>query len=255
MQGFTDEKKPVFVTVYDRLFDMIGDGTLPVGGRLPSEPKLAAMLGVSRMTLRQALALLHEDGLVNKVQGKGNFVTDRQKAAASSLERIGHPVYKCASVPLDPEVELEFHLEPPSEYEQNLFKRRTAVAVAVDRFYRHNGRLVAYSLALMPIESISYLGLDLNDKAALLEALEHKVYTVAARTHIRLQTTWVGKFISDRYVLTEKGKGELNLFYEDIYRPDDIAPLVCNKHYMLPEVCSIEINAMPEQSPTDRRHP
>ncbi len=242
---FSQEKKPVFVSVYDKLYDMMTDGTFPVGKALPSEPKLAALLGVSRMTLRQALELLHEDGLLEKVQGKGNFVIDRNKPLVSSLETLGNPIYQCMQLPLDPEVELDLRLEPPSEYEQNLFKRRTAVAVAVDRWYRSQGKLVAYTLTLAPIETITTLQVDLNDKRALLQMLETGIYQIASRSRIRVQTTWVGSFISDRYVLTEKG--ELSLLYESLYTDDDYAGLVHNKHYMLPKACSIEIHTSREK--------
>ena len=51
-------KKLAHVQVYEALYKMVEDGTFPVGSRLPAEPKLAKMLGVSRMTLRQALDLL-----------------------------------------------------------------------------------------------------------------------------------------------------------------------------------------------------
>ena len=45
-------KKLAHVQVYEALYKMVEDGTFPVGSRLPAEPKLAKMLGVSRMTLR-----------------------------------------------------------------------------------------------------------------------------------------------------------------------------------------------------------
>src|SRR5918992_2767518 len=47
--------------------------------RLPSEPDLAASLGVSRATLRDALRSLEEDGFVTRVQGAGTFVTYRPR--------------------------------------------------------------------------------------------------------------------------------------------------------------------------------
>ena len=47
--------------------------------RLPSEPELAASLGVSRPTLREALRSLAEDGFVTRVQGSGTFVTHRPR--------------------------------------------------------------------------------------------------------------------------------------------------------------------------------
>ncbi|MGL5477837.1 MAG: GntR family transcriptional regulator, partial [Clostridium sp.] len=43
-------KELLYVTVYDKLFKMITEGTFPKNSRLPSEPDLAKRLGVSRST-------------------------------------------------------------------------------------------------------------------------------------------------------------------------------------------------------------
>jgi GntR family transcriptional regulator len=50
------------------------DGTLGADGRLPAEPELARLLGVSRATIREAVAELEEQGLVRRRQGAGTFV-------------------------------------------------------------------------------------------------------------------------------------------------------------------------------------
>lgn len=52
------------VQVYNKIFNMIQDGTYSPGMQLPSEPELAGQLNVSRATLRKSLALLQEDHLV-----------------------------------------------------------------------------------------------------------------------------------------------------------------------------------------------
>ena len=53
--------------------DIIG-GTLAVGTQLPTEPVLMARFGVSRFTVRQAIANLERRGLVRAEQGRGTFV-------------------------------------------------------------------------------------------------------------------------------------------------------------------------------------
>lgn len=50
-------------------------GRLKVGDRLPSEPKLAKLLGVSRATLREGLQLLAAEGIISRQDGIGTFVT------------------------------------------------------------------------------------------------------------------------------------------------------------------------------------
>jgi GntR family transcriptional regulator len=52
-------------------------GEYRAGGRLPSEPDLAQDLGVSRSSLRAAIALLEEDGLLRSLHGSGTYVTHK----------------------------------------------------------------------------------------------------------------------------------------------------------------------------------
>jgi GntR family transcriptional regulator len=55
----------------------VRDGELRAGARLPSEPDLARSLGVSRSSLRAAIAVLEEDGLLRRRQGSGTYVTHK----------------------------------------------------------------------------------------------------------------------------------------------------------------------------------
>jgi len=59
----------------------IADGRHPEGSRLPSERDLGESLGVSRVTLRKALARLEADGLISSRQGRGWFVGAPRAAA------------------------------------------------------------------------------------------------------------------------------------------------------------------------------
>src|SRR6266508_2255173 len=69
------------VSVHDELMQRIDRGRLPAGSRLPSEPDLAAELGVSRATLREALRALEDEGLLRRRQGSGTYVAERPRVA------------------------------------------------------------------------------------------------------------------------------------------------------------------------------
>jgi GntR family transcriptional regulator len=58
---------------------------LPVGSRLPSEKELAVRFEVSRMTVRQALDALADEGRVERVPGLGTFVRRPTVAMGPSL--------------------------------------------------------------------------------------------------------------------------------------------------------------------------
>jgi GntR family transcriptional regulator len=66
------------------LEDIIND-TEP-GGRLPSEPKLAETLGVSRATLREAMRTFETQGRLRRRQGVGTFVVFPSQIIESGLE-------------------------------------------------------------------------------------------------------------------------------------------------------------------------
>ncbi|HEY3953046.1 MAG TPA: GntR family transcriptional regulator [Streptosporangiaceae bacterium] len=68
--------------VADRLRGQILQGELAAGHRLGTEAELTAELGVSRVTLRKAIAVLREEGLVVSRQGVGTFV---QRPRASQV--------------------------------------------------------------------------------------------------------------------------------------------------------------------------
>src|SRR3954465_1218614 len=58
-----------------RLRREIASGALPPGSRLPSERDLARALEVSRPSVREAIAALKNDGLVETRAGAGSFVS------------------------------------------------------------------------------------------------------------------------------------------------------------------------------------
>jgi DNA-binding LacI/PurR family transcriptional regulator len=56
--------------------EQILDGRLPAGARLPTELRLAQEFGISRGTVRQAMGALVNQGLIERIQGRGTFVRE-----------------------------------------------------------------------------------------------------------------------------------------------------------------------------------
>ncbi len=65
---------PLYIQIADTLLGQIESGELPPGHRLPSERELSQTLGVSRMTVRQALQVLDSRGLLYRRAGQGTYV-------------------------------------------------------------------------------------------------------------------------------------------------------------------------------------
>ena len=73
-----------------RLSEAIRLGLLLDGERLPTEATLAEQMGVATVTLREALALLRERGMIETRRGRsgGNFVTAQRNRAAGLYDRL-----------------------------------------------------------------------------------------------------------------------------------------------------------------------
>ena len=70
-----DSASPLFAQIKARLRQDIVDKRLLPGQKLPSEAAMQASFGVSRITVRRAVAELQAEGLVETVNGKGSFIT------------------------------------------------------------------------------------------------------------------------------------------------------------------------------------
>ena len=236
----TDEienKKLAYVEVYEQLYKMITEGVFPAGSRLPAEPKLAQTLGVSRMTLRKALGLLHDDNLIKKVQGAGTFVKGGSRLVKGNMEQFSMPVYNCCNGKIK-RMEMEFRLEVPTAYITDVLKRKSPVVVSVDRWYYSETELIAFTFTTIPVETVSELGLDLNDKEGLRNFVEKGIYEKGKHATLELLPDSEGVEI----VRSRMRKGaHITLLMENIYG-DDCFPLICNKHYFLTEEASFVFN-------------
>ena len=58
----------------DYIFQMIKDGKLIVGSKIPSERDIAEMLGIGRNSIREAISILRGMGLIESVHGSGNYI-------------------------------------------------------------------------------------------------------------------------------------------------------------------------------------
>jgi len=66
--------RPLYRQVKELLMKRLGDGSWSPGQLLPSEPEIAAGLGVSPGTVRKALDEMSAESLVIRRQGRGTFV-------------------------------------------------------------------------------------------------------------------------------------------------------------------------------------
>lgn len=70
-----DQRLPRHVQVRDELMRRIADRVYKAGEALPSEDKLAIEFAISVGTMRKAIQALEQEGVVERIRGKGTYVT------------------------------------------------------------------------------------------------------------------------------------------------------------------------------------
>lgn len=83
-------KKIMYEQIHDDIIKDIQNGVYLEKDILPSEKELAAKYNVSRITTGKAMSLLVEEGIVERVRGKGTFVCDDVKRVLNGDEKNKH---------------------------------------------------------------------------------------------------------------------------------------------------------------------
>jgi DNA-binding FadR family transcriptional regulator len=81
-------RKSLAHEVSDRIKEAIRTGQYGVNEKLPTEPELMKQLGVGRSTIREAVRMLANSGLLSVQQGIGTFVADPIDNRESLAERL-----------------------------------------------------------------------------------------------------------------------------------------------------------------------
>lgn len=234
-------KRPLYISVYDELLLQITKGDYPIGSQLPSEPDLARNLGVSRATLRQALVLLQDDGLVRNIRGKGNFVLESfNKQRDVQLEKLSNPMHKCHISTFD-QIDLHYRLDPNTEHTKQVLKSDSSAILALERLYRKGDQLLAYAFTFMSMHTVESLSLNLDNKEQLLQFLEDEAYAMANHGNIEIKFTHTVNLAEQKEKLI--GQNECFLLLETLYsitEPDH--PLMYTKFYIPQQFSNIKLN-------------
>lgn len=146
-------RRDLFEAVRDQLASMIGEEFAP-GTRLPAEEELASQLEVSRVTLREVLRALEEDGLIARRHGVGTFVRERLPVLSSRLDvnlGISDIIQANGMVPGTRDLRIS-HGPADSEAQARLRLPPGAAVARVERVRTANGQPVVFSVDTLPAE-------------------------------------------------------------------------------------------------------
>ncbi|NLU79117.1 GntR family transcriptional regulator [Micromonospora sp. HNM0581] len=127
--------QPRYRVIADELRSRIENGVIPPGTLLPTESALTVEFGVSRGTIRQAIAALREDHLVATEHGRGTYAKPNQREG--ELGMVAEFETQNRKVSADPELAALFAVETGTALlEQQTIARQNGRASIVVRTYR-----------------------------------------------------------------------------------------------------------------------
>ena len=163
---------PVYYQLKEAILKKIAAGVWKVGQCIDSERELSESYGVSRMTIRQALGELVQEGILVREKGKGTFVCEpkvKQKDMMSFTEII-----EKTGRTLTTEV-LEFEVIDTPEDFSDVF--------AFDKLYKINrnrivdNECIANEIVYMPVDYCGYID-KVKLKGSLFNILKEFGYSV-----------------------------------------------------------------------------
>ena len=142
---------PLYFQIGDILLRKIAAGKVRPHQQIPTEEELTAIFEVSRMTVRQAISKLVNDGLLYRRRGRGTFVAE---------PKIERKVAKLSSVAEDTEraglkpgcIILDKKILQPTEEERTILRLKTQEKILeIHRLRLANDKPIAIGRSLIPV--------------------------------------------------------------------------------------------------------
>ncbi|MBN1538366.1 MAG: GntR family transcriptional regulator [Anaerolineales bacterium] len=157
---------PFYYQIEENIRALIAQGVLKPGDMLPPEISLSQQLGVSRITIRQALSDLTNAGLLIRQRAVGTFVAQPRKEVPFIRERLGSLTEEMAQLGLElkSRVLQQELITATGDIMYELEMKQPAKVVLIRRLRSVKGIPLALETAYHPYDRFpDLLTLDLTD--------------------------------------------------------------------------------------------
>ena len=148
---------PAYHQIISHLKERISLGEWQLGDKLPAEEALAREYHVSRITLRQALSELEQQGLIVRQRGRGAFLTGKPSPFVESLNLPGMDS-KVLRLQYDRQIldwQRTDQVELALRQAFSLTERRPMVYLR--RLFLHEGQILALNRVWLPEELVPHI--------------------------------------------------------------------------------------------------
>lgn len=200
--GRKPNEVPLYLQLKNEVVKQIRTGVLKSGDQLPSEAQYQKKYKMSRVTVRNAMEELARDGYINKVQGKGSFVSYSDLIRLPVGVTSFYEDAKMQGVQLTSEV-IKFDIEDiSSELDKEFLETESNNKVLVLlRARKVNGVPVSLEENHLPVELSGLMQEDLS--GSLYEILNEKYHIIPTQKGRRsIKITFANEFVSKNLQLS-----------------------------------------------------
>jgi GntR family transcriptional regulator len=214
---------PLYYQLQEALKEQIESGLWQPGDPLPSEPELARRFGVSRVVVRQALAILEDDRQIVRIRGRGTFV------AQPKIDHRAGGLSRLLAAPRGSEVDLQVLDKRPATVERSIREKLEAsddeAVLRLTTLLSLRGMPLAISYSffrrseVLWLDDAAHVGRNL---AAALTLAEHGI--ALAHSQLSIETSQCGQFEADRFGIPHRSAVFLVLSTEHRQTPAGTSP-------------------------------
>jgi GntR family transcriptional regulator len=241
MHELKTDRRPLHIQARQHLLKLIEEGTYEPGEQLPSESNLAAQLGISRPTLREALFNLEQEGIIVRKHGVGTFVAPAYgERLMSGLERLDSVLAMAGRQGMSTRV-LRLSVEEIPADEQVAQKLKVAPAAPLTYIRRTiavDSRSAAYLVDFVPTAVLPPEAVDASFKGSVLDLL---IRWNSVRVHEAVAEITA---INADVLLAEQlevDPGEALLLLSETLFTEELVPIEFSRNYFLPDFFDFHI--------------
>jgi GntR family transcriptional regulator len=220
------------------------DGSLSQGDRLPSENELSEALQVSSITVKRSLDELRRQGLIQRIQGRGTFVTGRNRLTFDLPRMFSITSYTKESgmAPARKILEMSEHAASPAVAKVLRLTPRARV-IRLVRLRLVDQVPVAVDTSYLPLKPLHDLIHVYRDGQSLYELMAERYGYKVVRAHDTLEPTLIKPFESRAL---EVPLGTLGILVERVGYDRNDKPLEFTTMVFRGDLCTFSIDYVKE---------
>lgn len=224
-------QEPMYIQIHNKIKKDIENQRWNVGERIPAERQLSEDFNVSRMTLRQAIKTLEDEGILERRLGSGTYVASQKvQEKVSGIMGFTELMHSQGKTPSSKTISYRI-IQPSSSEIEKLQLDDGELVLRMERVRFADDVPICYEVASIPEKLIKHYSKDEITKS-LYETLENKGHVTFGHVEQRIGASVANEEIAR---LLDFKKGDAVVMRNQISHLDNNEPFEYVRAYYVAE--------------------